>query len=191
MESPATATTELRHLFPLTPEFIGQELVETMRTVTIAVSAFEAIRAETIRRPDDLETGGILLGHVIKGGAHLHVTVAGDPGPQALHELRRFHRDLAHAQTLADQAWVDHQAVWVGEWHTHPTAGPLPSHVDLQSYLGHLTDPELNFDQFLSIIVAGADAELTVTAWIITRTDLIQARLTVTGDAPPERQETS
>ena len=163
-----------------------------MRTVTIEISALETIRAETIRRPDGLETGGILLGRVIKGAAHLHVTVAGDPGPQALHELQRFRRDLAHAQTLADHAWADHQAVWVGEWHTHPKAGPLPSHVDLQSYLGHLTDPELNFDEFLSIIVAGADAELTVAAWIITRTDLIQARLTVTGDVPPpEKQETS
>ena len=91
-----------------------------MRTVTIEISALETIRAETIRRPDGLETGGILLGRVIKGAAHLHVTVAGDPGPQALHELQRFRRDLAHAQTLADHAWADHQAVWVGEWHTHP-----------------------------------------------------------------------
>lgn len=153
-----------------------------VRTVTIAASAFEAIRTEVRTTRPDLETGGILLGHPATDGAALHVTVAGDPGPHALHEPRRFLRDPVHAQALAQWSWDDHRAVWVGEWHSHPAAGLLPSEIDLQSYLRHLADPELDFEEFLSLIVAGTDAGPAVAAWIINRTELIEAHMTVTGD---------
>ncbi len=152
------------------------------RTVTIASSAFEAIRTEVMNSCPDLETGGILLGRPATRSAELHVTVAGDPGPTAVHEPRRFLRDPIHAQTLADRAWRDHGAVWVGEWHTHPAAGLLPSDIDLRSYLRHLDDPELGFEEFVSLIVAGTEAGPGVVAWILNRTELAEAHLEVTSD---------
>lgn len=73
--------------------------------------------------------------------------------------------------------------MWVGEWHTHPAAGLLPSNIDLRSYLRHLEDPELGFQEFLSLIIAGSEAGPGVAAWIITRTELIEAHLDV-ADKP-------
>lgn len=161
------------------------------RVVTIQASALETIATEVFGSDPDLETGGILLGHAATSSVDLHVTVAGDPGPQALHEPRRFLRDPAHAQTLADQAWEDHRAVWVGEWHTHPATGPVPSDVDVRSYLQHLKDPELQFPEFLSLIVANASSGPAVVAWVITDTHLIEASLSVTRDSrigdPPDQ----
>lgn len=161
------------------------------RVVTVQASALETITTEVFGSAPDLETGGILLGHAPGDRADLHVTVAGDPGPNAVHEPRRFLRDPAHAQTLADRAWAEHQAVWIGEWHTHPAAGPMPSDIDLRSYLQHLEDPELQFTEFLSLIVASTDAGPAVAAWIVTSTHLIEASLSVTdvsltGDQPDQ-----
>ena len=156
------------------------------RVVTLQASALETITMEIFGSAPDLETGGILLGHAPGDRADLHVTVAGDPGPNAVHEPRRFLRDPAHAQKLADRAWADHQAVWIGEWHTHPAAGPKPSDIDLRSYLQHLEDPELQFTEFLSLIVASTDAGPTVAAWIVTSTYLIEASLSV-SECQPDR----
>lgn len=153
------------------------------RVVTIQASALETITIEVFGSAPDLETGGILLGHAATSSVDLHVTVAGDPGPQALHEPRRFLRDPAHAQTLADEAWADHRAMWIGEWHTHPVTGPMPSDIDLRSYLQHLKDPELRFPEFLSLIVANASSGPALAAWVITDTHLIEASLSVTGDS--------
>lgn len=148
-----------------------------VRTVTIEAIALDTIRAEVISSSPHLETGGILLGHPAAAGTELRITIAGEPGPHAVHEPRRFSRDPVHAQAIADRAWAAHGAVWIGEWHTHPEAGLLPSDIDLGSYLTHLVDPDLGFEEFLSLIVAGTDTGPGVAAWIITTSHLIEAQL--------------
>ena len=76
--------------------------VQEVRTVTIAAPAFDAIRTEVTNSRADLETGGILLGHAATSSVDLHVTVAGDPGPQALHEPRRLMRALAETASITE-----------------------------------------------------------------------------------------
>lgn len=151
------------------------------RVVTIQASALESITTEVFGSAPNLETGGILLGHAATAADDFHVTVAGDPGPHALHVPRRFLRDSAHAQTLADQAWADHRAVWIGEWHTHPATGSMPSEIDLRSYLQHLKDPELQFTEFLSLILTNTTSGHAMAAWVITGTHLIAGSVRVTG----------
>lgn len=150
-----------------------------VRTVTIEASALETIRAEVLSGNPHVETGGILLGHSATTAADVHIIVAGAPGPNAVHEPRRFSRDPIYAQALADHSWAAHGAVWIGEWHTHPRAGFLPSDIDLRSYLTHLGDPDLGFEEFLSLIVAGTDAVPRLAAWLITHTYLIEAQLEI------------
>lgn len=148
-----------------------------VRTVTIEASALDTIRAEVISSSPHLETGGILLGHPATLETNLHITVAGEPGPHAIHEPRRFSRDPVHAQALADRTWAAHGAVWIGEWHTHPKTTLVPSVIDLRSYLTHLDDPDLEFEEFLSLIVAGTDVGPGVAAWIVTHAHLVEAQL--------------
>lgn len=125
---------------------------DTQPVVTITAEALGSI-AEHVRDGGRvLETGGILLGHT--RDQTTTVVVAGGPGPNALRTPDRFSRDRAYAETLADQAWRDQGAEWVGEWHTHPAGSPIPSDVDLASYRRHLDDQELGFDRFVSLVAA-------------------------------------
>lgn len=116
-----------------------------------------------------LETGGILLGHDSNGV--IRVTVAGAPGPKALHSARRFLRDLDFARELANEAYERDGSVWIGEWHTHPSGPRNPSAFDLRTYTRHLNDPSLGFGRFLSIIVVTSSLERaeedSVSAWIV------------------------
>lgn len=107
---------------------------------------------------DGSETGGILLGRGPDKTSVVHVERAGDAGPKAHREPGFFLRDLEHAQRLADEAWDESKAIWVGEWHTHIHGDSRPSATDLGTYARLLAATDLRFDVFVSIIVV-PDAE--------------------------------
>lgn len=133
--------------------------------VTITDAAFELIAREAQQSRDGLETGGILLGYDF--GRRIEIRHAGDPGPLAGRGTHTFTRDLAHAKTLADTAWELDRSQWIGEWHTHPNQQPVPSPRDLNSYLKHLHDPDLDFDRFISIIVTVEEGCIAAVTWLI------------------------
>lgn len=135
---------------------------------TLSAPASRVIATESLLSTDGLETGGILLGTC--SGNLIEVRHAGGPGPNAQRETHTFNRDLNHAQHLAELAWVEDQSLWIGEWHTHPSADLTPSPLDLDSYLRHLHDPDLNFDQFVAMIVGlDTQARPVIATWLIER----------------------
>jgi len=147
------------------------------RTVTLRLNVTQeadaAIRELAQLSEDGLETGGILLGRGPSDHGLIDVIEVGDPGPRARREPTTFLRDLDHARTLADAAWEHSRATWIGEWHTHPKAGPEPSARDLVTYAQLLDDATLRFAVFVSIIVTPRDpggwADAALTPWLIGR----------------------
>lgn len=134
--------------------------------IHLTTAAWDTIRKEVAAGSSRLETGGILLGHDF--GDIFQVTVAGGPGSNAKRSRHRFLRDRDHAAQLAVLAWEADRAQWIGEWHTHPTTPPVPSPIDLASYVRHLQDPDLRFDRFLSVIIGLNDPRHALVAgwWI-------------------------
>ncbi|MEH1130792.1 Mov34/MPN/PAD-1 family protein [Micromonospora sp. CPCC 206061] len=122
-----------------------------MERVVLAPRAATTIRDEAQRSADGNETGGLLLSHADDTPAW--VRSAGDPGPAAVHRPTFFLRDLRHAQQLAADAFARDGGEWIGEWHTHPGAAPIPSARDLHTYLGFLADPQLRFNAFIAVIL--------------------------------------
>lgn len=158
---------------------VGPGPVELVR---VADSALQRIGELAGESADGLETGGILLGFDTPDG--VLISVAGNAGPDALREDCRFIRDTAHAQVLADAVFDETGAVWVGEWHTHPVSGPVPSQLDLRSYATILVDPALAFSRFLSMIVVpqpdGSWVPPVAVGWMLTapRDDIVECRST-------------
>lgn len=165
-------------------------------TVEIHAEAVATITEQVRIGGTVLETGGILLGH--NRHDRCAILVAGDPGPKAVRHPWAFNRDRAHAECVADAAWSDHQATWVGEWHTHPEGLATPSDIDLASYLKHINDPDLGFDYFISLIIAlqprgqqlGADQPNTasvpavMTAWVVRADGVAPAHITTPQETP-------
>ncbi|GAB3578184.1 hypothetical protein GCM10027406_13960 [Leifsonia lichenia] len=137
--------------------------------------AIDAIVLEVATGDTVVETGGILLGHLESGG--FLVSVAGDPGPYAVHRRDFFLRDLTHAQSLATDAWNADEAQWIGDWHTHPHGSLMPSDADLGTYRQHLEDPELGFTSFLSVVARSTDRGVALAAWAVTTSRLQRIEL--------------
>jgi integrative and conjugative element protein (TIGR02256 family) len=128
-------------------------------SVNIAPEAERRIRQLARASADSRETGGILLGRGPDADGVIQVEEAGEPGSHAERRSDFFLRDRAHAEALAAEAWKRSRAIWVGEWHTHPTGPGTPSTRDLVTYSGLLDDSELAFDALVSVIVVpDADA---------------------------------
>lgn len=172
----------------------GAEYPPELFTIEIHPEALATISEQVRSGGTDLETGGILLGH--NHHDHCTIHVAGAPGPNAVRHARAFSRDRAYAEKLADAAWSEHRAAWVGEWHTHPEGLTTPSEIDLASYLTHLNDPDLGFDYFISLIIAlvpqveppGQEHQQTagvpavMTAWVVRADSVEPARLATTQE---------
>lgn len=122
--------------------------------VHLTAAAHAVISRECGRSRDGNETGGILLGHLRDGVAEIRV--AGGPGPVAVRQPAFFLRDLGHAQQLAHDAFTRNGSIWVGEWHTHLAAAPVPSERDLATYAGLLADPDLGFETVVAIIAVAS-----------------------------------
>ena len=152
-------------------------------SISITARAWTSIGREIAAvGQDGLETGGILLGH--DDGTNFRITGAGDPGPHAVRTADRFLRDREHAQRIATDSWEADRAQWVGEWHTHPNTAPVPSVIDLTSYMNHLADGELGFTRFVSIIIGAATpGQTTAATWVITpdKATLVPLRLLKAG----------
>jgi len=129
-----------------------RRLPELLVSIELDAEVSDAIKEMARESEDGRETGGIVLGRGPDGAGVVHVECAGDPGPKARREPGFFLRDLERAQELADAAWAENKAIWVGEWHTHVHGDPRPSPTDLATYAGHLAVAELEFEVFVSII---------------------------------------
>lgn len=136
----------------------------------ITTRGLAAIAKHAFASADGLETGGILLGYDANDLGATLVMEAGGPGPNAQRRRDFFQRDLAYAQTLADEAFARSCSRWIGEWHTHPHGALAPSRKDLRTYRRFLRDRELEFATFLSLIVGPEEdgwERLRMAAWLI------------------------
>lgn len=152
--------------------------------VVVAEDAYRVLMIEARASRDGDETGGICLGKPAQASeAIFEVTVAGTPGPGAKRSPSEFHRDLDHAQRLETNAFRRDGSVWIGEWHTHPRGPGRPSATDRETYGSLLSDADLRFDVFLSLIVTPhwyfGWQQPVCHAWIVTQRRMNRAHLRI------------
>jgi integrative and conjugative element protein (TIGR02256 family) len=81
------------------------------------------------------ESGGILVG-TMKDGVHLEITDITVPQPKDRRLPFGFHRAESGHQQHMDNLWEQsgYQKMYLGEWHTHREAYPLPSCIDTSGW---------------------------------------------------------
>ncbi|GAB2996477.1 Mov34/MPN/PAD-1 family protein [Amycolatopsis acidiphila] len=147
-----------------------------VRSINLHTAAVTTILRVVDDDNDGCETGGILLGSVTSD--HADVRHVGGPGPAAIRTSDSFMRDRTYAQKLADYVYDLDRSIWIGEWHTHPSAQPIPSDRDFQTYRTLLCDPELEFNVFIALIVGRlSPGSLTthLVGWVCTTGRLMAA----------------
>lgn len=93
--------------------------------------------------PDQLEAGGLLIGHL--RGQHIEVTMATEPMRGDRRKRMSFlRRDRGHF-AIANQLWEQsgHLCGYVGEWHTHPEPDPIPSSIDTRQWSAIMKEDRL------------------------------------------------
>nr|WP_256433564.1 Mov34/MPN/PAD-1 family protein [Myxococcus sp. CA040A] len=106
----------------------------------------KAQRLARVRAP--LETGGLLLGQVVDGEAH--VLALTGPGRRARRSRLGYESDGTRDTWLV--ARVHPQLRYLGDWHTHPGGPAVLSATDVASIRGTLTPSR---PEVLHLLLAG------------------------------------
>ena len=103
---------------------------EQCNMIVFSDRAYNAIIDETFRK-HPLETGGILLGHVLDNGIWIVMEVT-PPGPNAVHQTAFFEYDEKFVNYLANSVASKYEISLsvLGLWHRHPGSYDKFSSVD-------------------------------------------------------------
>ena len=90
------------------------------QTIIFSDKAYNAIIDETFRK-DPIETGGILLGHVLDNGLWVVMEVI-PPGINSVHQYAYFEYDEKFVNYLAESVATkyENKLELLGLWHRHP-----------------------------------------------------------------------
>lgn len=99
--------------------------------VTLRAKVLEVLQKHVQHNGSDVESGGILLGHV--RGENLEIIEATVPTMWDKRMRFLFERMPFGHQLLAHESWSESNGIvrYLGEWHSHPEDWPSPSQLDL------------------------------------------------------------
>lgn len=100
------------------------------------------------------ESGGILLGYVVKKDGYIRITKISIPCNKDKSSPISFHRDADNAQKIINREFDDSEGkiIYLGEWHTHSEKRPTPSSVDICMIKRHHKVSVLNQNILLLLI---------------------------------------
>lgn len=122
--------------------------------VTFSSSALAQMQ-ELVAKNPDTETGGVLAGYMAGDGS-LDVRFASGPGPNAICLPTKFEKDDVFCQAFLDGLIQEKGAIYLGEWHSHPSANNTPSGTDLKSLSEIAVSPEYLTDHPLMVILSSS-----------------------------------
>jgi integrative and conjugative element protein (TIGR02256 family) len=108
------------------------------------------------RRAYPLETGGVLVGYVAENHEPVVQHLVG-PGLAARHRRHRFHPDHDWQCRRLDELFEASagQAVYLGDWHTHPDGSPQMSWLDKRTLRGIARHRQAELSRPLMLIGGG------------------------------------
>jgi len=148
--------------------------------IRVSQSALSGMRAwmrrsERVRGPR-VETGGILFGHTDDFLKIIWVDEISGPPPDSTQSAEMFVCGTSGVAGLNDEkAKRTRKAVsFVGMWHTHPRAMPLPSATDYRAMANLLTGDDFQAKRFLMVIIGADAARPLISGTVFERADYQQ-----------------
>ena len=107
------------------------------------------------RRAFPSETGGILIGVYNESLNCAMVGNATGPGRDARAGRTWFERGVAGLQELLRTHWQQRSGYYLGEWHFHPDAAPVPSPTDERSMRQFASSAQYRCPEPVLLIIGG------------------------------------
>lgn len=101
------------------------------------------------------ETGGVLIGTYSAEHDCATVTRVCGPAPDSRFGPTWFHRGVHGVQQILDRYWRRGAGFYLGEWHFHPYAEPVPSGIDHGSMRGIARSSPYNCPEPVLLIIGG------------------------------------
>ena len=102
-----------------------------------------------------IETGGILIGNYDYKLNRAMVTQVIGPTADSKGGKSWFLRGIKGLQPILNNLWQSRQEFYLGEWHFHPYALPIPSHQDIKQMRQIARTQAYNCPEPLLLIVGG------------------------------------
>jgi integrative and conjugative element protein (TIGR02256 family) len=120
--------------------------------VKIIRDAYEFMKKES-SGSNDIETGGVLIGHRTSGGQYI-ISRASGPGPNAVRTKMLFEKDTEYCQKELEKAFEElkDKGLYLGEWHYHPIGSNKPSGLDIKSLTAIALQDNYRIDKPVMII---------------------------------------
>jgi len=144
--------------------------------IFLSQSTFLTIKKE-VSKSKWKETGGILIGY--KTVDQIVVTEATGPGPNALHSMFNFQRDVEYCNHVLEQRYTESEGVYgyVGEWHTHPFGKAIPSEQDKEEMIKISETSSYQNNMPILLIVRHSKKKLKVGPYVFQNRKSIKAEL--------------
>jgi len=110
---------------------------------------------ELCRKAGSLETGGLLIGRYSLDHRTATVESATGPGDDARAGRTWLQRGVQGLQQLLDALWNGRSGYYLGEWHFHPAAPPVPSARDLNQMRSIAASEQYQCPEPVLLIVGG------------------------------------
>jgi integrative and conjugative element protein (TIGR02256 family) len=135
----------------------------------------------------DRETGGILIGFYTEPHDVAVVTRVEPPPRDSRRGRTWFERGTHGLRALLRELWVSRREYYLGEWHLHPSAPPIPSGDDITQMLAFARSPQFHCSEPILVIVGGsATTSWRLSAHVFLRDGTVIPLLPA---APPHRDD--
>ena len=135
-----------------------KELNYSIRISPHVIQKMCQLAKDSIRKAGKkIETGGLVFGELNEAAGVLWVTDIEGPPPDSHASEEHFTcgiegmKELTEKKSKMSRKSVD----YIGSWHTHPTSGPNPSNIDIETVKKNLSQPETKQKMFLLLILSG------------------------------------
>jgi len=123
-------------------------------TVSLPESTIEAM-LKWCKEANEMETGGILLGRYSADLKRAEISRALGPPSDSLRGQNWFIRGIKGLNRLLRRLWTLRKDYYLGEWHYHPNASPIPSNVDMSQLETIARSDKYSCPEPILIIIGG------------------------------------
>jgi integrative and conjugative element protein (TIGR02256 family) len=126
--------------------------------IKLSADALNVIDGFRQRKKNDSESGGVLLGRLIKDSKDIVIDKVSIPMKGDVQTRYTFKRLSLGHQKRIDEEWSKSKGTcnYLGEWHTHPEQFPSPSGVDKKDWKRKLGSDVFS-SRFLYFLIAGTE----------------------------------